>query len=116
MVTTLASPQISRARAEPAPGPQRSRIGRRVIGLFIVSALVPLCLCVAFLAKNFATELNHSQRQSLDGIVRSFGMTLLSRLNSADDVLAVIVRQPAMTDSAIQDAVAKCPGFVMSGG
>jgi diguanylate cyclase (GGDEF)-like protein len=110
MVTTLASLQNFRARRAEYPSvAHRSRITRRVIGLFIVSALVPLCLCAAFLIRNFAAELNRSQQQDLDGIVRSFGMTLLGRLNSADYVLAVIVRQPAMTDSAIEDAVAKMP-------
>ena len=109
MATTLASLLISRIRSEPAPTARRSRLGRRVVGLFIVSALVPLCLCAAFLSREFAAELNRTQRQNLDVLVRSFGMTVLGRLGSVDDVLMALVRQPGMADGEIQDAVAKMP-------
>src|ERR1039457_3338457 len=97
----------ARSGAAASPREHRSRIGRRVIGLFIVSALVPLCLCAALLLHGFGAELHRAQRENLDGLVRSFGMMLLGRLNSADDVLEVISRQPGMNDSAIQDAVGK---------
>ena len=84
----------------------RSRLGRRVVGLFIVSALVPLSLCAAFLLHDFAAEMGKTKRQNLDVVVRGFGMTLLGRLGSVDDVLTALVRQPGMTDNAIQEAVA----------
>jgi diguanylate cyclase len=103
----LVSLPSSRSGAAASPREHRSRIGRRVIGLFIVSALVPLCLCAALLLHGFGAELHRAQRENLDGLVRSFGMMLLGRLNSADDVLEVISRQPGMNDSAIQDAVGK---------
>jgi diguanylate cyclase (GGDEF)-like protein len=87
----------------------RSRIGRRVVGLFILSALVPLTLCAVFLFRAFDTELIRAQEQSLDGLVRSFGMTLLGRLGSADDVLKAIVSAPGATDATVLDSLAKLP-------
>src|SRR6202023_2496816 len=55
----------------------------------------------------FGTELVRAQEQSLDGLVRSFGMTLLGRLGSADDVLKAIISAPGATDHSVQDSVAK---------
>jgi diguanylate cyclase (GGDEF)-like protein len=55
----------------------------------------------------FDAELSRTQEHSLDGLVRSFGMTLLGRLGSADDVLKVIISAPKATDNAVQDSVAK---------
>jgi hypothetical protein len=88
----------------------RSRIGRRVVGLFILCALVPLTLCAVILFRAFDTELNRAQEQNLDGLVRSFGMTLLGRLGSADDVLKAIISAPGATDDNVQDS-ACCAGF-----
>jgi diguanylate cyclase len=105
----LASPRISDEPGEAVTSGRRSRLGRRVVGLFIVSALVPLVLCAAFLLHDFGAELNRSQRQNLDVVVRGFGMTLLGRLGSVDDVLTALVRQPGMNDDALRDAVAKLP-------
>lgn len=83
----------------------RSRIGRRVVGLFILSALLPLILCAAFLIREFNTELTRTEQNNLDGMTRSFGMTLLGRLGSADDVLKVIASTPGASDASIQDDV-----------
>ncbi len=85
----------------------RSRIGRRVVALFVLSALLPLCLCTAFLLRQFDRQMVATQEDHLDGLVRSFGMTILGRLGSADDVLKAIVSAPGTTDAAIQDAVAR---------
>src|SRR5882724_8115584 len=92
MGTTLASRPIIEGGMEKTHAPLlKSRIGRRVVGLFILSALVPLSLCAVVLFRAFDAELNRAQEQSLDGLVRSFGMTMLGRLGSADDVLKAIV-------------------------
>ena len=85
----------------------RSRIGRRVVALFIISALLPLSLCTVFLIRQFSYQLTRTQQHNLDGLVRSFGTTILARLNSADDVLQVIVTAPGATDRSIADNVAK---------
>ena len=85
----------------------RSRIGRRVVGLFIISALVPLCLCTVFLLRQFGEQVIRTQQHNLDGLVRSFGITLLGRLGSADDVLKVIVSTPGATDGSIADDASK---------
>src|SRR5450631_393585 len=110
METTLALRRtIEGDKDQPYAPLLRSRIGRRVVGLFILSALVPLTLCAVFLFRAFDTELIRAQEQSLDGLVRSFGMTLLGRLGSADDVLKAIVSAPGATDTAVLDGVAKLP-------
>src|SRR3974390_186562 len=85
----------------------RSRIARRVFGLFVLSALVPLALCAAMLSREFAAELGRAEHQNLDGVVRTFRTTLLGRLGSADDVLNVILMQPGTTDQAAQDNISK---------
>jgi diguanylate cyclase (GGDEF)-like protein len=85
------------------------RIGRRVVGLFILSALVPLGLCATVLVHEFTAQLNRRQQQSLDGVVRSFGETLLARLGSADDALKVSVTDSAATDESIHLAISKLP-------
>jgi diguanylate cyclase (GGDEF)-like protein len=85
----------------------RGRLVRRVVSLFILSALVPLTLCALFLFRAFGAELASNERQALNGLVRSYGMTILGRLNSADDVIKVITMQAATTDAAIQDKVGK---------
>src|ERR1035438_725669 len=106
METTLASPPTTDRLEEPARASLlRSRIGHRVVALFIVSALVPLSLCAAILFRAFDTELNRTQVQNLDGQVRSFGMTILGRLGSADDVLKFIMSAPGATDEIVLDSV-----------
>jgi diguanylate cyclase (GGDEF)-like protein len=70
---------------------------------------VPLTLCAVVLFRAFDTELIRAQEQSLDGLVRSFGMTLLGRLGSADDVLKAIVSAPGATDDTVLGSVAKLP-------
>ena len=110
METTLALPRTIDRRNEPPRALfLKSRIGRRVVGLFVLSALVPLSLCAAILFRAFDSELSRTQQQSLDGLVRSFGMTLLGRLGSADDVLKVIMSGTGATDDAVQDSVAELP-------
>src|SRR5579863_1953131 len=106
--TTLGLPRTS----DPARGPRgsvahRGRLVRRVIGLFVLSALIPLTLCALFLFRAFEAELVSNERQALNGLVRSFGMTILGRLNSADDVVKVITMEGATTDEAVQDKVGK---------
>src|SRR6202045_1614081 len=106
--TTLASRRTTEGEADRISTPLlKSKIGRRVVGLFILCALVPLTLCAVFLFRAFDTELIRAQEQSLDGLVRSFGMTLLGRLGSADDVLKAIVSSPGATDETVQRSVAK---------
>ena len=110
METTLASPPTTDRLEEPARASLlRSRIGHRVVALFIVSALVPLSLCAAILFRAFDTELNRTQVQNLDGQVRSFGMTILGRLGSADDVLKFIMSAPGATDEIVLDSVGSLP-------
>ncbi len=87
----------------------KSRIGRRVVALFIVSALIPLSLCAVMLYRSFDAELSRTQAQSLDGMVRSFGMTVLGRLDSADDVLHTLIAAPGATDDTVQERVGKLP-------
>jgi hypothetical protein len=71
--------------------------------------LLPLILCAALLYAQFSSQLERSTRQSLDGLLRSFGMTIMARLGNAADDLKVIVAAPGATDTAIQTNVAQLP-------
>jgi diguanylate cyclase (GGDEF)-like protein len=93
-------------RGAVGPRAQGGRIARRVVGLFIVSAIVPLALCAAILFRQFSAELGRSGRQSLDDLIRSFGMTVIARLDTADDELAVIA-QGAKTDEEATQRIAR---------
>ena len=75
----------------------------------MLSALVPLVLCAMTLFRAFGAELSAIQERSLDGMVRSFGMTVLGRLGSADDVLGIMVAAPGATDDSVQRGVATLP-------
>lgn len=77
--------------------------------LFVLCALVPLSLCAAFLVRQFGSELMRIEQRNLDGLVRSFGTTLLGRLGSADDALESIVSGPPGTDEQLTDRVAHLP-------
>ncbi|MDE2145292.1 MAG: EAL domain-containing protein [Burkholderiales bacterium] len=99
---------MGEAGNEPVRAPLlKSRIGRRVLALFVLSALVPLGLCAILLYRAFDAELGQAQVHSLDGRVRSFGMTLLGRLGSADDVLASLMAAPGATDQSVQAQVGR---------
>ena len=100
--TTLGLPPIIKGLK-----PYQGRIARRVVALFVLSALVPLSLCAVLLFRGFNDELNQSQTRRLDGVLRSFGMTLLGRLNSADDVFKVVVAQSGKSGEAARANVAK---------
>jgi len=99
--TSLGSPRtIDAGRAWARSLLRSGRIGRRVVGLFVVSALVPLILCAAILFHEFSAEMAASERRSLDDLIRSFGMTVIGRLGSADDAMKVVVSDPGTDESA----------------
>src|SRR3569833_78232 len=87
--------------------PYQGRIARRVVVLFVLSALVPLSLCAALLYRGFSDELNQAQTRRLDGVLRSFGMTLLGRLGSADDVFKVVIAQSGRSGEVARANVAR---------
>src|SRR5438552_195746 len=109
METTLDSLRISEAAGRSEPRVRNGRIARRVVGLFILSALVPLCLCALLLSRAFDVQLRRAQDQSLDGLIRGFGMAMLGRLGSADDVLEALMADPRATDASINEKVATLP-------
>src|SRR6202043_1940669 len=71
-----------------------------------LSALVPLSLCALFLSREFGAELTHAQNRNLDGLTRGYGMTLLGRLGSADDVLETLAVEPG-SNQAIEEKVGR---------
>lgn len=87
--------------------PYQGRIARRVVALFVLSALVPLSLCAALLFHGFNDELSQAQTRRLDGVLRSFGMTLLGRLGSADDVFKVVIAQSGKNGEVARANLAK---------
>jgi diguanylate cyclase len=85
----------------------KSRLGRRVVGLFVVCALVPLSVATIILAAEFDAQLTHNQEQDLDTAARGYGHALLARLGSADDVLRALTIARGATDDSAQSEVSK---------
>lgn len=102
METTLGLPPVIKGLR-----PHQGRIARRVVALFVLSALVPLSLCTVLLFHGFNDELSQAQTRRLDGVLRSFGMTLLGRLSSADDVLNVVIAQSGKNGEVARANVAR---------
>src|SRR6185312_16575448 len=87
--------------------PYQGRIARRVVALFVLSALIPLSLCAILLFRGFNDELSRAQTHGLDGTLRTFGMTLLGRLGNADDVFKVVLAQSGRSGEAARAGLAK---------
>ena len=85
----------------------KSRLGRRVVGLFVLCALLPLSVATFFLAAEFDAQLTHNQEQDLDTAARGYGHALLGRLDTADDVLRALTIARGATDDSAQEEVAK---------
>ena len=51
----------------------KSRLGRRVAGLFVLCALLPLSVATFFLAAEFNAQLTRNQEQELETAARGFG-------------------------------------------
>ena len=87
----------------------KSRLGRRVVGLFVLCALLPLSVATFLLAAEFDAQLTHDEEQDLDAAARGYGNALLGRLGSADDVLRVLTVAHGATDESVLKEVAKLP-------
>ena len=84
-----------------------SKFGLRVVSIFVLCALVPLTLASGFLLGEFSDLLRQKGQRDLDALVRSYGMGLLGRLGSADDVLQGLIAaaQRSTDDQWIDDQV-----------
>src|SRR5262245_10777877 len=71
-----------------------SRFGLRVVGIFVLAALIPLGLASAFLVSEFGGLLAQRDQKDLDSLVRGYGMGLIGRLASANDVLRGLTDEP----------------------
>jgi len=107
MAATLASPRTTEIRAARRLPLLGSRIGRRMVGLFVLSAVLPVSLCAMFLIHGLGGQLSRTEQQNLHGLAHNLGMTLLGRLGSADDVLGTIITRPGVTDVDIVREVAR---------
>jgi len=87
----------------------KSRLGRRVVSLFVLCALLPLSVATFMLAAEFDAQLTHDEEQDLDAAARGYGNALLGRLGSADDVLRVLMVAHDATDDSVQKEVVKLP-------
>jgi diguanylate cyclase (GGDEF)-like protein len=85
----------------------KSRLGRRVVGLFVLCALLPLSVATLILAAEFDAQMTHNQEQNLDSAARGYGHSLLARLGSADDVLRALTVAQGATDDSVQAEVSK---------
>src|SRR6476659_1951310 len=87
----------------------KSRLGRRVVGLFVLCALLPLSVATFMLAAEFDSQLTHDEEQDLDNAARGYGNALLGRLGSADYVLRALTGAHGATDDSILKEVGKLP-------
>jgi len=87
--------------------PYQGRIARRVVALFVLSSLIPLTLCAVLLFRGFNDELTRAQTHEVDGVLRSFGTTLLGRLGSADDVFKVVIAESSKNGETARANLAK---------
>src|ERR1044071_10223897 len=100
MEASLDSPPTTEASSSQAlPRAQRTRIGRRVLTLFVISALVPLALSGVILYSHFSSGLRVAQQRSLDELARSYGMTILGRLEAADEALKLFTSESGAGDA-----------------
>lgn len=84
-----------------------SRFGLRVVSIFVLCALIPLILASGVLLREFSGLLSQKEQRELNAMVRSYGMGLLGRLGSADDVLQGLVAAAGQSsdDQWIDDQV-----------
>ncbi len=84
-----------------------SRFGIRVVGIFVLCALIPLLLASGFLISEFSGLLSQREQRDLHATVRNFGMGLFGRLGSADDVLQGLIAAASQSadDAWIDDQV-----------
>lgn len=75
-----------------------SRFGLRVVIIFVLCALIPLTLASGLLLREFGTFLGQKEQRELNAIVRSYGMGLVGRLGSADDVLQGLIAAAHQSD------------------
>ena len=78
----------------------RSRLGRRLVALFVVCALAPLALAALFLYRELDQSMLRTQQRDVNKDLRVLGMTLLGRLTGADDGLSALM-QSAPGDRAV---------------
>ncbi len=84
-----------------------SRFGFRVVSIFVLCAFIPLSLASGVLLREFSDLLRQKDQRDLNALVRSYGMGLIGRLGSADDVLQGLIAaaQQSPDDQWIDDQV-----------
>ena len=75
-----------------------SRFGLRVVSIFILCALIPLTLASGVLLREFSGLLSQKEQRDMNAMVRSYGMGLIGRLGSADDVLQGLIAAAHQSD------------------
>jgi diguanylate cyclase (GGDEF)-like protein len=84
-----------------------SRFGLRVIGIFVLCALIPLMLASGLMLREFSGLLIQKEQRELNAQVRAYGMNLIGRIGSADDVLQGLIAagRHSTDDTWIDDQV-----------
>jgi len=75
----------------------------------VLCALAPLSLAAVFLYRDFDQSLQRSQQQDLDRDVRVFGMTLMSRLTSADNALNATIDSGSFSNADLTETLGRLP-------
>lgn len=66
----------------------RSKVGRRLIGLFLLAAILPILLTALLSYTQVSNFLVENSKQQLRSQSKSYGLTILDRLNYTDQVLS----------------------------
>ncbi|MFO1466724.1 MAG: hypothetical protein U1F35_09845 [Steroidobacteraceae bacterium] len=89
--------------------PINSRFGRRVVALFVLSAVVPLVLASVLLTRQFNAQHELDQAREMDLAIRAYGTSVMSRLNEADDLLDTLKATASLDDDHLASVVASVP-------
>lgn len=85
----------------------QSRIGRRLVLLFVACALVPLGLAITYSLHELQSALDRQQDQELLLTARSYGTSVLGRLEGAQAVLDSLTTAAEGDETWLRDRVAR---------
>ena len=86
----------------------RTRVARRILGLFIVCAFVPIGALAVLSYRRVSTQLTQQATQRLHEISKGAGMVLMKRLTDLDDELSAAAKQ--VRSSPLRVAVSAAVG------
>ncbi|MGI9432508.1 MAG: diguanylate cyclase domain-containing protein, partial [Myxococcota bacterium] len=84
----------------------RSRVGRRILGLFVLAALIPTASLAWFTYQTLSDELSRDAERRLRMASKAAGLDLFARLNELDAELRVV--EPYVSAGVSLPSLARC--------